>query len=270
MNITVLSDNNGTEQLAGEWGLSILIEFSGLNILLDAGASDLFLKNARLLGKDLSRIDIAVLSHAHYDHADGFVSLLRESPELRIYVRRCTGAGCYAIKEKGLEYIGVAPMLVDEYEDRLARVDGDCEIAEGVWLIPHKCPNRRQIGSLECMFVKAGDALVPDDFSHEQSLVFQTEKGLCIFNSCSHAGASEIIEEVRQTFPGERVYAYIGGFHLYKKTQEEVRRFADRLKAENVEKICTGHCTGDAAYAILKDRLGERITQFRVGLAMDI
>ena len=270
MNFTVLSDNNGTEQLTGEWGLSILIDFDGLNILLDAGASGLFLKNARLLGKDLRRIDIAVLSHAHYDHADGFVQLLRENPELKVYIRRCAEASCYALKESGLEYIGVAPALVNDFEDRLTRVDGDCQIAENIWLIPHKCQGRTEIGIRERMFVRAGEELIPDDFSHEQSLVFQTKKGLCIFNSCSHAGASEIIEEIRQTFPGERVYAYIGGFHLYRKTEEEVRRFAERLKAENVEKICTGHCTGDAACAILKEQLGERITQFHVGLEMEL
>ena len=33
MHITVLSDNNGTEALAGEWGLSILIEHGTLRIL---------------------------------------------------------------------------------------------------------------------------------------------------------------------------------------------------------------------------------------------
>ena len=82
MHITVLSDNNGTEALAGEWGLSILIEHGGLRILLDAGSSDLALKNAAALGKDLQNLDFAVLSHAHYDHADGFVPLLREYPAL--------------------------------------------------------------------------------------------------------------------------------------------------------------------------------------------
>ena len=65
MHITVLSDNNGTESLAGEWGLSILIEHGALRILLDAGSSDLFLKNAAALGKDLQNLDFAVLSHAH-------------------------------------------------------------------------------------------------------------------------------------------------------------------------------------------------------------
>ena len=131
MHITVLSDNNGFERFPGEWGLSILIEYGGMRILLDAGASDLFLKNAATLGKDLSSIDFAVLSHAHYDHADGFVPLLREYPALKVYVRSCVMKDCYARKETGMEYIGVAPALLDEYESRLVRVDGDYRLAEG-------------------------------------------------------------------------------------------------------------------------------------------
>ena len=270
MHITVLSDNNGTEALAGEWGLSILIEEKGLRFLLDAGSSDLCIKNARLLGLDLGSVDAAVLSHAHYDHADGFVPLLRAYPGLRVYVRGCAGANCYAVKEAGMEYIGVDPALTAELEDRLIRVEGDYPLAEGVWLIPHKCPDRERIGRREKMFLRRGDALVPDDFSHEQSLVFETEKGLVVFNSCSHAGAAEIVGEVCRTFPGQRVYAYIGGFHLYRKTPEEVREFARGLEAAGVKKLCTGHCTGEAAFAILKERLGESITQFRTGLEMDI
>jgi 7,8-dihydropterin-6-yl-methyl-4-(beta-D-ribofuranosyl)aminobenzene 5'-phosphate synthase len=49
-----------------------------------------------------------------------------------------------------------------------------------------------------------------------------------------------------------------------------VEAFAARLAECGVERILTGHCTGDEAFAILKSRLGERITQFRVGLETDI
>ena len=41
-NITIIVDNKSVEGIQGEWGLSILIRYEGKNILLDAGASNLF------------------------------------------------------------------------------------------------------------------------------------------------------------------------------------------------------------------------------------
>ena len=71
MKATVLSDNIPAENLGCEWGLSIFIEYHGKHILLDAGASGLFLTNADVLGLNMKDVDFGVLSHAHYDHADG-------------------------------------------------------------------------------------------------------------------------------------------------------------------------------------------------------
>ena len=67
--ITVVVDNISNDGIRGEWGLSILVQYNGKMILLDAGASGLFLENMRELGVNVADIDYAVLSHAHYDHA---------------------------------------------------------------------------------------------------------------------------------------------------------------------------------------------------------
>lgn len=69
-----------------------------------------------------------------------------------------------------------------------------------------------------------------DDFSHEQSLVFRTEKELVIFNSCSHGGAANIIREVANVFPNEVVYALIGSLHLYNKPDKKIRNLATEFK----------------------------------------
>ena len=39
LNATILVDNNGIDGAAGEWGLSIYIEYNGKVILLDTGKS---------------------------------------------------------------------------------------------------------------------------------------------------------------------------------------------------------------------------------------
>ncbi len=69
--ITVVVDNISNNGIDGEWGLSILVEYAGKKILVDTGASDLFLRNLEKLGIEIGDIDYAVLSHAHYDHANG-------------------------------------------------------------------------------------------------------------------------------------------------------------------------------------------------------
>ncbi len=43
--ITVIVDNKENTDLQGEWGLSILVEYGGKKILLDAGQTGLFLEN---------------------------------------------------------------------------------------------------------------------------------------------------------------------------------------------------------------------------------
>lgn len=82
MKATVVVDNRGNGILSGEWGLCIYIEYGEKHILLDTGASDLFVQNAEKLGLDLTAVDAAVLSHAHYDHANGMEAARDEQRDI--------------------------------------------------------------------------------------------------------------------------------------------------------------------------------------------
>lgn len=93
------------------------------------------------------------------------------------------------------------------------------------------------------MYVRKNGRRRPDDFSHEQSLVLDTKEGLVIFNSCSHGGADVIIREAEAAFPGKQIYGLIGGFHLFRSEDQEVRELADRIRKTGIRRICTGHCT---------------------------
>ena len=111
--------------------------------------------------------------------------------------------------------------------------------------------------------------MLPDDFAHEQSLVFETPKGLVVFNSCSHGGADTIIKEVAATFADRRIIALIGGFHLFMTPEKEVRALAERIRATGIERVYTGHCTGTKAFQILKEELGDQVEQLSTGLVME-
>ncbi len=70
MKWTVLVDNRtNNPALETEHGLSILLETEQHRILLDMGASNLFIRNAESLGIDLSTVDYVFISHGHSDHA---------------------------------------------------------------------------------------------------------------------------------------------------------------------------------------------------------
>ena len=72
MRWTVLSDNRSYDScLFTEHGLSVLLQTERHKILLDTGASDLFIRNAGQLGIDLSDVDYVFISHGHSDHAGG-------------------------------------------------------------------------------------------------------------------------------------------------------------------------------------------------------
>lgn len=266
MKATILIDNLTKGSLIAEWGLAVWIEYKDQIYLLDTGASDKFARNAESMGLNLSKVSYGVLSHAHYDHADGLAAFFEKNEKADFYLRAGTKENCYGEKKLFFHrYIGIQRGYLKKYRDRIQFADGVCEIAPGVTLLPHSTPGLEAFGSKNELYVKAGRKYVPDSFEHEQSLVFDTEKGLVIFSSCSHGGADNIIKEVGKAFPGKHIYAMIGGFHLYHSTEEEVRALASRIKDTGIEKIYTGHCTGEPAFDILKQELGEQAEQLFTG-----
>lgn len=88
MKMVVLVENSSRCRLCAEHGLSVYIEYEGKTYLLDTGATTLFAENAKELGIDLSKVDTAFLSHAHYDHSGGFEEFFKENDKQRSICRR--------------------------------------------------------------------------------------------------------------------------------------------------------------------------------------
>lgn len=279
MKIQVLIDNIagtcGSRKLFGEWGLSVYVEFEGVRYLLDTGASHLFAKNAAVMGVDLSKVDVGVLSHAHFDHSDGMARFFALNKTAPFYLRKGAGENCYhAHKLIGRftynEYIGIHKGFLKRFADRIRFAEGDMQIAPNVYLVPHKTPGLEAIGERAHLSVKENGKYRYDSFDHEQSLVFDMPRGLFVMNSCSHGGADNIVKEIEATFPGKKIYALLGGFHLFRYKDEVVRAFAERLRELDVQKIYTGHCTGDRAFKILREVLGDRAEQMFTGMTVEI
>ena len=70
--------------LAGEAGVSYLVEAGGARVLFDCGLSggrpqSALVHNAALLGADLDRLDAVVISHLHVDHVGGLRAMRQRS-----------------------------------------------------------------------------------------------------------------------------------------------------------------------------------------------
>lgn len=271
MTITVLSDNISYGEFKGEWGLSLHIEYEGRRYLLDTGASGLFLENAVKSDIDISQVDAVVLSHAHYDHTDGLENFFAVNGTAPVYLSRQAVENCYAGVAFIHKYIGLPKGVVDRFKERIVRPEWKiAEISDGVYLIPHSTPGLGRLGKRNHLYVRRGLRFFPDDFSHEQTLIFKSQDGLVLMNSCSHSGPEVVVDEALKAFPGERIAAYIGGLHLFRLNDTEVERVADRLERCGIVGIYTGHCTGKKAFDILHRRFGERIVQMHCGMRIEL
>lgn len=270
MKITVLTDNKAKPSLKSEWGLSLYIENGEDKILLDTGASPLFAENAEKCGVDLEKVNLSFLSHAHYDHSDGFGKFFSVNKTAPLYINECCKENCYGKRWIFSKYIGIKKGYTSTFQERIIRTDGFTEVKKGIFLLPHCDGDYSIYGKKNGLYQKNKRQWSYDSFNHEQSLIIRTEKGIVIFNSCCHAGADNIITEAAKAFPGEKILALIGGFHLYKSTDDDVLKLAERIRETGIERIYTGHCTGDKAFAILKKELGESAHELYAGMEIEI
>ena len=113
MKLTVLSDNRSCDScLSTEHGLSILLTTERYKILLDTGASDVFFRNAELLGEDFSDVDYVFISHGHCDHAGGLRYFLEHNQKAQIIVSPDAMSGKYFSKRNLDCYLTVIDELL--------------------------------------------------------------------------------------------------------------------------------------------------------------
>jgi len=127
------------------------------------------------------------------------------------------------------------------------------------------------------MYLEKGSTWRLDDFSHELLMVIKEEDGLVVFSGCSHNGILNMIETVNKKFAGLPIKALIGGFHLMglpmfntmAGSKREVADIGRQMLTYPVQAIYSGHCTGQKAYGVLKDVIGEKLNPLHTGLILE-
>ena len=280
MKVTVLVENTAPQDsgLTPEHGLSLYIQYREHHILLDAGSSQAFARNAQALGIDLRQVDLAVLSHGHYDHADGLRYFLEENSTCKVYARPQAGGPYFSTSTGSPRFIGIHRDIWEGRQDRFDCGEGVRQPAPGVWLVPETVHGGPFASRETNLLRKLGpDQFVPDDFVHEHSLVLEGTDGLVVFNSCSHGGIVNIVQGVRDTLSRE-VTAVVGGLHMFSAKApsglncppDYPGQVARALKELGVRRVYTGHCTGEAALSLLREELGDALVPLTCGLTFSL
>ena len=241
MKITVLTENvSDLENLRDEHGLSLYIETRGKKILFDMGQTDLFAENAKKLGLDIAAVDIAVLSHGHYDHGGGLEHFLSVNKSAPVYLNRHAFGDYYNGTEK---YIGLDKALEKSY--RLRFTEDVALISEGLTLYSCNESHREyDLGSFG-LTEKINGMFMPDRFLHEQYLLIEEEGKRVLISGCSHKGVLNIVGWFTPN-------VLIGGFHFSKLALDDtLKGYAEYLNGFDVD-YYTCHCTGVEQYEFMK------------------
>lgn len=266
--ITILYDAFGkTSAMRKDWGFSALIEYGGKRILFDTGNNaEIFAHNVKTKGIDLTKLDFVVVSHRHGDHTSGLNYLLSVNPSVPIYAPKenfgIFGAALPGTFYRRNESLPVEMRYYDGKPPETMRfgtpwpqgnftwVAKTTEVAPGVHLILLKGPWGVDLDVMEL------------------SLAIDTPDGIVLVVGCSHPTIEKIVEAAKEAI-NKPIYLVIGGTHLLTAKDDEIQRIATALHDTwNVVWIAPGHCTGEPAFAVLKQTFGDRYLYAGLGTTL--
>lgn len=287
MKITVLTENTISKNaeisklhLQGEHGLSLFIQTQNKNILFDMGQTNLFAKNASLLGIDLQTVDFAILSHGHYDHGglssplpatlkneyfgiEAFAHINQKAP---IFINSNAFSQNYNANKK---YIGLnQELLKSKIAERFVFVQDEKEITQNIKLFSCNSYKKSVATNAFGLMQLQNGTFIPDNFNHEHYLLIQENDKKILISGCSHKGILNIVEWFKPDF-------LIGGFHFKSLDVEnpcqklELESYAKKLASYNT-KYFTCHCTGTQQFEILKSIMKEKVEYISTGDVINI
>lgn len=266
--VTLVENTPGRFGCVFEHGLSFYIETSTHKILLDTGASDVFLQNALYLGIDLAEVDMMVLSHGHYDHAGGILEFVKINSKAPIYMRPTAVKAYYNYRSTGAKYIGMDERIFNL--DRIVFTEEIHVLSDNISLFSGVTGRRLWSEGNKQLKCLENGVYLQDDFDHEQSLVIREGGRSVLISGCAHNGILNILDKYQELYR-ELPDMVITGFHMKKNApltdaeKEIVKNTARELVTYQNTCFYSGHCTGEEAFGIMKEIMGEQLQALHSG-----
>lgn len=272
--VTLFENRTISKEYKSNHGLSLYIETDSHKILFDTGTDDSFIYNAAKLGVNLEEVDIAIISHGHYDHGGGLEAFLNLNSKAKIYI----GGGAFErhlLKVLGIikHNIGLKKELSSN--DRLIFVNDIMTIDNELILFGNvKGEKLKPKGNDKLLKEYSDGSIGKDDFEHEINLLITDKNKYSLFCGCAHKGIANIIERAQAIINGS-LSTVVGGFHLMGMESKNLkdRDFFDELSgilnSNNIDKYYTCHCTGEDAYSYLKLKMSN-LDELKTGMVIEI
>ncbi len=278
MKITVLLENTVCrDDLKCGHGLSMHIATARHSILFDMGPNAMFLENAQALGVDLAGVDVAFLSHAHDDHSGGLELFCKRNETAPVYLQKESWGEYYVVTPQKCKFIGLDRAL-KKYGSRFRLADGVTAVDEELTLFSGGMGREYWSHANDTLRVKRGDRpeeYPKDEFRHEQDLIVTEGGKAVLFGGCAHNGIVNILRRAEELL-GRAPDAVFAGFHLFNPSlgtaepRALIEAIAAELKARGGTTFYTGHCTGQEAFDILRETLGDRLVAMHTGSVFEL
>lgn len=222
-------------------GFSLLIESGDVRVLFDVSLSGQIFRNAKKAGTSLDKVDFLVLSHGHIDHVDALKDM-----DLSFVGKVIAHPACFDKKFfEGEGEIG-SPLGCKELENKVELILS----REPYWIKDDEIVFLGEIPRVNSFEAKNPIGYLIDgsgDFVLDDSAIaIKTSRGLVVVSGCSHSGICNILEYAKKVTGEDRIFAVVGGFHLFDK--ELTDKTVDYFKDTKVSGIYPLHCLDDYAF----------------------